>query len=191
MKEIWKDIKGYEGLYQVSNLGRVKSLPKFRNCYNNRKYITKERYLKGRKNSKGYLRVALKSNEKNSTQFIHRLVAQAFISNPQNKPCVNHKDCIVTNNTVSNLEWCTQKENMEYMVKMKRNIRTKEWNENHKKAIEKCYKKVIGINIKTGEKIKFNSIQEAGRNGFTACGVCECCKGKRKNHYGYMWRYDD
>lgn len=190
MKEIWKDIPNYDG-YQVSNLGRIKSLPKLHNCYNGKSYFTKEKILKGNKNSKGYFRVPLKNGKKSTIQFVHRLVAQAFIPNPENKPCVNHKDCMVTNNAVSNLEWCTHKENMEYMSKMKRNIRTKKWNENHKKGIERCLKGVIGTNIKTGEIIKFNSIQEAGRNGFSACGVCECCKGKRKIHYGYIWRYDD
>lgn len=199
MQEIWKDIyfvdKGitfdYRDLYQVSNYGRIKSLPRLQSCYNGREYVSKERYLKNHKNSKGYLRVWLKKEGKGNRFFIHRLVAIMFIPNPENKPCVNHKNCVVTDNKVANLEWCTQKENMEYMTKLKRNARTKEWGETHKQATRKFCKKVIGTNIETGEIVKFDSMQDAQRNGFVACGICECCKGKRKYHYGYKWRYDD
>lgn len=101
MKEIFKDIKGYEGLYQVSNYGNVKSLK------NN---IIK----KPSKLPKGYLQMRLSKNGKCKYISIHRLVAQAFIPNPQFKPCVNHKDCNPQNNCVDNLEWCTYKENNSY-----------------------------------------------------------------------------
>lgn len=109
MKEIWKDIKNYEGLYKISNLGNVKSLKTNKNLY----------YSK----SRNYLRVSLNKNGIRKGYFIHRLVAQAFIPNPNNYPCVNHKDCNGNNNKVNNLEWCTYKQNNSYKNhNLKRNI---------------------------------------------------------------------
>ena len=102
--EIWKDIAGYEGDYQVSNLGRVKSLYKG------------ERILKPKRHTGGYLQTALYRNSKADYRFIHRLVAEAFISNPENKPTVNHLDGDKTNNRTDNLEWSTQHENNQHAV---------------------------------------------------------------------------
>lgn len=190
MKEIWKDIKGYEGLYQVSNLGRVKSLPRLRK--NNKGiYTTKSKYLKGSDNSLGYLRVHLKNNEIKSQEYIHRLVAIHFIDNPYKKPCVNHIDCNPSNNIVDNLEWCTYQENTDHMVSLKRNIRDENWFKRQAKARKKQCKKVIGTKINGNEVIIFNSMQEAQRNGFNAGGISECCSGKRKFHKGYLWRLYD
>ncbi len=98
--EIWKDIKDYEGLYKISNLGNVKSLKTNKNLY----------YSK----SRNYLRVSLNKNGIRKGYSIHRLVAQTFIPNPNNYPCVNHKDCNGNNNKVNNLEWCTYKQNNSY-----------------------------------------------------------------------------
>lgn len=117
--EIWKDIKGYEGLYQISNLGRLKSLPR---KYKKR-YINEEIIKKPSKLPKGYLRIALAKNGTIKYFFIHRLVAQAFIPNPNNLPCVNHKDCNTSNNSVNNLEWCSYKHNNNFKNhNLKRNI---------------------------------------------------------------------
>ena len=105
MEEIWKDIKGYEGLYQVSNLGRVKSLERM---MKNRKCeeIIKVPSLGG----KGYYRLPLCNNGINKYYFVHRLVAEAFKPNKENKPTVDHIDRNKTNNCVSNLRWATYKE---------------------------------------------------------------------------------
>lgn len=103
---IWKDIPGYEGIYQISNYGEVKSL----NYHN----TSKERILKPAKDKKGYLRCALSKQNKLVTFKIHRLVASVFIPNPLNLPMVNHIDCKKTNNHVSNLEWCDNSYNQKH-----------------------------------------------------------------------------
>lgn len=172
MQEIWRDVKGYEGLYQVSNLGRVKSLKK-------------RQLIKAFNNGNGYLKLYLCHKR----YYVHRLVAEAFIENADNKPCVNHKDCNPLNNNADNLEWCTHLENMRYSADLGRFAKAGEWGQKIRRATQKYDKKVIGINIQTGEKVFFNSIHEAHRNGFNKSGVCEACSGKRKYHKGYVWSY--
>lgn len=118
MTEIWKDVHGYEGCYQVSNLGNVKSLSRIihRNVPSTGNFRCKERILKT-DNVKGYLRVTLSNNKKKKRFFIHRLVAIAFIENKYDKPFVNHIDSNPLNNKADNLEWCTQKENIAHGFK--------------------------------------------------------------------------
>ena len=114
-KEIWKDIKGYEGFYQVSNLGRVRGLDRVVNhgSHNTTRKI-KGRIIKAGNNGTGYLFSPLQKDGKVKQVCVHRLVAQAFIPNPKNKPQVNHKDKVRDNNKSSNLEWCTVRENICY-----------------------------------------------------------------------------
>ena len=197
MKEVWKDIVGYEGLYQVSNLGRVKSLPRARKCYADRQYISKERILKGRPNSKGYLRVQLKNGGKLERRFLHRLVAEAFIPNPSNKKEVNHIDCVPTNNTAENLEWTTHQENILWAVRCGRFKHLKE--ERSKlgkllieKAREAVKRKVCLIN-ENGDVIKvYNTLTEACKEYRLDNGsLTKCCQGKQKTCGGYRWRYDN
>ena len=166
--EIWKDIEGFEGLYQVSNLGKVKSL--------NFNHTKKEKILKLQSGKYGYLLVSLCKEGKGKTYQVHRLVAQAFIPNLENKPQVNHKDEDKTNNKVENLEWVTSKENCNYRTRNERMANSKS-------------KPIYGINIKTNEKIEFLSTMEAERNGFDASNIVHCLKGKRKSHKGYKWYY--
>ena len=117
MKEDWRNIKGYEGFYQVSNLGRIKGLERDINVGGYKRHLG-EKILKARVVAGGYLSVILYSgNNKGRNLLIHRIVAEAFIKNPYNKTCVNHKDYDRANNSVTNLEWVTPKENIDYSRK--------------------------------------------------------------------------
>jgi hypothetical protein len=125
--EEWRDIEGYEGLYQISNLGSVKSLFRYRVCKNGSFQPIKERLLSPRTDKDGYKEVLLCNNCKRKCFKIHRLVAQAFISNPNNYPVINHKDENPSNNIVENLEWCTVKYNTNYGTTQERRRKTRGW----------------------------------------------------------------
>lgn len=118
IKEIWKDVKGYEGIYQVSSFGRVKSLDRKETHKNGREYFRKGRLLKQKITESGYASVHLRdiSNNLESWPFVHQLVANAFLPNTENKPTVNHKNGMKTDNFHSNLEWSTSKEQMIHAV---------------------------------------------------------------------------
>ena len=197
MEEIWKDIKGYEGLYQISNWGRVKSLG------NNK--TRKEKILKPCILKKGnYLRIGLRKNGKRKMYLVHRLVAEAFIQNPNNLPFINHKDENPSNNCVSNLEYCDVLYNNNYGTRNKRiseNHKGVLFSEEHKNNLSKALtnrsdksKPVFQIDKNTNEVIaEFPSAAEAIRQlGFQRNShISECCRGKYKTAYGYIWRYKE
>lgn len=115
--EIWKDIKGYEGYYQVSNFGRVKSVSrKVVNHINGSTRLVQSKIMSACDNGNGYLFVHLRKDGSRKSAYIHRIVAEAFVENKDNKPNINHKDYNTKNNAATNLEWCTQKENVSYSV---------------------------------------------------------------------------
>ena len=123
-QEVWRPIKGYEGLYEVSNLGRIKSLPRKQVILNGkeRTYYDRGEFIFNTNGQESrYLIVTLHKNGTRRSLQIHRLVAQAFLPNPNNLPCVNHKDENTFNNAASNLEWCTHAYNLNYSLNRRRN----------------------------------------------------------------------
>lgn len=190
MEEIWKDIKGYEGLYQVSNLGRIKSLGrKTRN--RNGEYIKKGKILKQSENSMGYLRIMLTTREGTRRRlFVHRLVAENFIKKEKNKNVVNHLDCNPRNNCCNNLEWTTLKGNSQYMSKLGRNKRNEKWITNLRNSLQKSIsKKVLRIDSVTKEIKIYNYLNETKKDGFTTSNVSKCCNGLKNKHKGYYWKF--
>ena len=134
MQEIWKSVKGYEGMYEVSNLGRMRSVTRVVERGHNIPLSVKGRILKFSK-VQGYSRISL-SQGFNSKQYkVHRLVAQAFIPNPDNKPFINHIDGVRDNNCVTNLEWCTQSENLKHAYKIGNKIPTMHLKKDNPKAV--------------------------------------------------------
>lgn len=109
---IWKPIKGYEGLYEISSTGQIKSLPRKKGLKNGHYYITKEKILKTSMTTTGYRKIELTKNGTKKSKKVHRLIAKAFIPNEEGKPNINHIDGNQLNNNISNLEWCTQRENI-------------------------------------------------------------------------------
>jgi len=122
--EIWKGVVGYEGFYQVSNLGNVKRVGSFRGV--NKAYLN-DYYLKPKDNGKGYYRIKLTVNNKSKRVMLHRIIAEAFINNPKNKKVINHINCDKKDNRIENLEWCSQSENVLHSVKLGR------WTQGRKK----------------------------------------------------------
>lgn len=186
MEEEWKVVEGFD-LYEISNMGRLKSKPRLRKNGVGI-YLTRERIMNPSL-IKGYPSVVLKQDGKSKRFYVHQLVAMAFIPNPSEKPFINHIDNNPQNNNISNLEWCTPKENSEWMSKQGRNKRTESWLDKLHKSQEKTYKGVKGTSIKTGEVLVFDNLNEVRKKGFQPSCVCNCCKGIRKTHAGYTWEY--
>ena len=178
--EVWKDVAEYEGFYQVSNRGNVRSMDR-RGLQG---YGRRERVLKPQRNSSGYLQVCLSKNGTVKRKSVHRLVAEEFILNPENLSQVNHIDEDKTNNNAKNLEWCDSKYNINYGTRT-----------------ERLSKKVRAVNTKTGEVLTFNSTAEAGRNGYNTSAVSKACWGTYKastgklvgdgcTYKGFRWSYE-
>lgn len=183
-QEIWKDIEGYEGLYQCSNLGNIKSLERIETTNGIVNKRTRgSRILKPIKNHRGYILVRLSKNGIAKSYQVHRIIAKHFILNPDNLPQVNHKDEDKTNNCVDNLEWCTSAYNSNYGDRNKK-IGGKLINHPN------LSKSVLGIK---DDKIiyYFKSTSEAERNGFDHSKISSCCQNKPryKTHKGYKWQY--
>lgn len=191
-EEIWKPVAGFEGLYEVSNLGRVRSLTKFvRDSYFYNGRLYKGRILKTTKNDyTGYVSVMMMKDGKGTRRSVHRLVATAFLPNPDNLPVINHKDQNKTNNCVDNLEWCTQHYNTHYMDAGQRRL------ESARKGKKGRYPKYVAQYDLDGNYITtYSTSQEAAR----ALGVCDggniraCARGAHgySQAYGFVWKYVD
>ena len=167
-EEIWCPIKGYEGLYEVSDKGRVRSLKS-----------GKERILKPLRIKTGYLQVQLLKNGEQKMYLVHRLVAQTFTPNPYNLQEVNHKDEDKDNNSVQNLEWCDRKYNINY------------GNRNQMVSI-KLSKPILQYTKSGGFIREWKSTYDIERNlGYFHNCISYCCNGKLKSAYGYVWKYKD
>lgn len=173
--ELWKDIKDYEGIYQISNFGNVKSIKR------EEKILAK---IVSGKNRSGYIKVSMYKNGDFEQKSVHRLVALHFIDNPDNKPQVNHIDGNKQNPHFSNLEWCTASENSRhaYDTKLSKPTNTSfgEKSNRHKRVKQTTSK---------GEIKVWDSMMSAKRAGYDTGSICHCCKGNQKTHKGSSWEY--
>ena len=170
--EIWQDIEGYEGSYQVSDFGRVRSLDRIDALGHRRK----GKMIAITSATNGYRKVGLVKDGITKNHSVHRLVAKAFLSNPSDLPQVNHKDEDKMNNAASNLEWCTQSYNNDYGT---RNERTGKANE-----------KPIYVVTSSGHHYFFGSIKKAAELlGLKDCAMSDCLHGRQKSHRGFSFEW--
>lgn len=176
-EEIWKDIEGYEGIYQVSSFGRVRSLDRIVVMRNGRKRPTRGKMLKERPTYNGYVRVQLRAD---NDYYIHRLVASAFIPNPDNLPQVNHKDENKRNNRADNLEWCDNIYNINYGTAKDRISEA-----NSTRPIKQ-------LTLDEDLVAEYKGVIDAVRKtGYKEAPIRECCNHKRHTSYGFIWEYID
>lgn len=181
--EIWKDIEGYEGLYQVSNEGRVKSLQREIVYKDGRKKVLEEKILHNLLSDLGYYHVILSKNGVPKRYKVHRLVAKAFIANPNNLPVINHKDENPKNNVVENLEWCTQGYNVRYGTMIERGRQTQFNREDLSKEVEQ-----YTLNGDLVETFKSASEVERKNPQFKTSSITRCCRNN-KVYKWYIWKY--
>lgn len=180
-EEIWKDIDGYKGYYQVSNLGRVRSLDRYIEYIYNDMVVTRKQRGRIRQpaiNHQGYLQLSLLKNGVSTTFKVHRLVAKAFLPNPDNLTEINHINENKQDNHINNLEWCSRQYNCIYGTAPKR------------RALA-CSKAIEQIDMDTNEVVAvFASASEASRKlGFTRVGIQRCCVKRQISCQGYYWRF--
>lgn len=178
VKEIWKDIPGYEGLYQVSNLGNVKSLPRIVRANTCGIRVIPEKLLTPCKNNAGYFLVVLCKNGKHKSINVHRLVALSFILNPNNLNEVNHKNEIKTDNRVCNLEWCDRRYNSLYGTGVERCSRKK-------------WKKIAMIDAVSHEVLKvYSSLKQASlETGISNKNISSAANNKSRTAGGFEWKF--
>ena len=176
ISEVWRDVLGYEGLYQVSNLGRVKSLSRKAGYV-----FLREKIMKPTLGKNGYFSVILSFNMKTKRVYIHRLVAEAFVPNPNGYSYVNHKDECKTNNVSWNLEWCTHNYNLNYGTHNKRLSESKK---------DKHTKPILQLTTDGSVVKEWDSIKEAAKqNGLRPCNISAVLHGYQTTCGGFKWRF--
>lgn len=193
--ELFIDIKGYDGRYKIGNKGTIIGISRS----NDNRYKNKQWILKQYEDRKGYMYVTLQRKKRRKTIKVHRLVAEHFIENKNNYPCVNHIDSNRKNNDVSNLEFCTHKQNTQWALKTGRFDNMKKLNSERMKgnklngyiyANEITKKKIIQCDLDDNFIKEYQSISEASRQtGITITGISYCANGIRKSGGGYLWRF--
>lgn len=178
--EIWKDVGGYEKLYQVSNLGNIRNKRNFK--------------LKKPELNQGYLRVSLYKDGVGKHFRVNRLVATSFIDNEFNLPCVNHKDEDKLNNGVLNLEWCTHKYNSNYGTNIQRRVANTNYKESTRLALIKMHettrKPIVQLDKNYKETNRYNSISQASEiTNINLSNIAQVCQGNRKSAGGFAWEY--
>ena len=190
--EIWKEIRGYDGLYQISNWGRVKSLERI----DNNNHPIKEKILTPQKNKYGYYKIILSKNGKQKSFQIHRLVYETFVGEiPDGMQC-NHINEIKTDNRLENLNLMTSKENSnwgtrnERIGETKKGMKLSEETKNKMKNHPNKSKIILQIDLNGNIIADFPSLCEVERQfGYERASVSRCCLGKQKTSYGYKWQY--
>lgn len=187
MGEIWKPVVGYEGMYEVSNMGRIKSLMRRINA-NGGIRVIQEFIKKNSIDSKGYEYVWL-WNKTGRTYRIHKLVCMAFIPNPGNKPCIDHINGNRRDNRVENLRWCTHKENSNFDIANERMKKNAPWKGKHGAGVP-WSKPVLQYDF-NGKLIgEYGGALEAARiMGVSHSCISDACRGKQKTACGYIWKY--
>ena len=198
-QEIWKSVVGFEGLYEASSFGRIKSLPKIRKGRGGYTHFLKERILKPQPSvsGRGEKHVTLRKNGKSFVKSVHRLVAISFIPNPNNLPQINHKDENPSNNRVDNLEWCDGFYNHNYGTIKERTKATVAKNNSYRKSllkkISKGYIKNVMCLDDNGNLLGIyeNSIAAGKATGVYPRSIRRCCSGEMKHSGGFVWKYLD
>lgn len=189
--EVWKSIKGFEGLYEVSNMCRVKSLTRMvRGSYGSQRPI-EEKILRQYVRTDGYYTLMLSKESKNKRFVTHRLIAEAFIENSDGFPFVNHINGIKTDNRIENLEWCTGSGNMRHAYDIGL-INRELLKENGMKASLKRRKIVEQYSLEGKLIAVFESHKTAGnKTNIFPSSISQCCSGKNKTAGGFVWKHTD